>query len=203
MMGAKGLKRATQVAILNANYMAKRLENHYKILHTGLSGLVAHEFIIDVKDYKKTANIEAVDMAKRLMDYGFHAPTMSWPVPGSLMIEPTESEDKGELDRFCDALIYIRQEIADIEEGRMDIGVNPLKMSPHTQQQVMRSDWNRPYSRELAAFPAPFVRHDTKIWPTVNRIDDIYGDKNLVCTCPPMESYQSPSVASEKVAAAN
>ncbi|ODM96036.1 Glycine dehydrogenase (decarboxylating) [Orchesella cincta] len=203
MMGAKGLKRATQVAILNANYMAKRLENHYKILHTGLSGLVAHEFIIDVKDYKKTANIEAVDMAKRLMDYGFHAPTMSWPVPGSLMIEPTESEDKGELDRFCDALIYIRQEIAEIEDGRMDIGVNPLKMSPHTQQQVMRSDWNRPYSRELAAFPAPFVRHDTKIWPTVNRIDDIYGDKNLVCTCPPMESYQSPSVASEKVAAAN
>jgi len=177
MMGAKGLKRATQVAILNANYMSKRLENHYKTLHKGKNGLVAHEFIIDVKEFKKTANIEAVDIAKRLMDFGFHAPTMSWPVPGSLMIEPTESEDKGELDRFCDALICewshrnfsylhfsstqfldnfvdIRQEIAEIEDGRMDIGVNPLKMSPHTQGQVMGSDWNRPYSRELAAFPA-------------------------------------------------
>jgi glycine dehydrogenase len=203
MMGAKGLKRATQVAILNANYMSKRLDNHYKTLHKGKHGMVAHEFIIDVKDFKKTSNIEAVDIAKRLMDFGFHAPTMSWPVPGSLMIEPTESEDKGELDRFCDALIYIRQEIADIEEGRMDIGVNPLKMAPHTQGVVMGSDWNRPYSRELAAFPAPFVKPETKVWPTVSRIDDIYGDKNLMCTCPPMEAYQSPSVASEKISAVN
>lgn len=202
MMGAKGLKRATQVAILNANYMSKRLEKHYKTLHKGTNGLVAHEFIIDVKHFKKTANIEAVDIAKRLMDYGFHAPTMSWPVAGSLMIEPTESEDKGELDRFCDALVYIRQEIAEIEAGRMDIGINPLKMSPHTADQVMSSDWSRPYTRESAAYPAPFVKPETKVWPTVSRIDDIYGDKNLVCTCPPLESYQSPTdMEEEKVSA--
>jgi len=202
-MGAKGLKRATQVAILNANYMSKRLEKFYKTLHKGTKGLVAHEFIIDVKDFKQTANIEPVDIAKRLMDYGFHAPTMSWPVPGSLMIEPTESEDKGELDRFCDALIYIRQEIAEIESGKMDVANNPLKMSPHTQVQVMGNEWNRPYTREQAAFPAPFVRPDTKIWPTVNRIDDIYGDKNLMCTCPPLETYQSPELDGEKVSAVN
>lgn len=186
LMGSKGLKRATQVAILNANYMSKRLEGEYKTLFKAENGLVAHEFILDVRDFKKTANIEAVDIAKRLMDYGFHAPTMSWPVAGTLMIEPTESEDKEELDRFCEAMISIRGEIRDIEEGRMDKTVNPLKMSPHTQAQVVSDNWNRPYSREVAAFPAPFVKGDSKMWPTVGRIDDAYGDKHLVCTCPPI-----------------
>lgn len=188
MMGPKGLRKATQVAILNANYMSKRLEHHYKTLYKGRSGLVAHEFILDIRDLKKTANIEAVDIAKRLMDYGFHAPTMSWPVAGTLMIEPTESEDKGELDRFCDALISIRKEIDAIEAGKSDKSINPLKMAPHTQEEVVNSRWNRPYSREVAAFPAPFVKPSTKIWPSVGRIDDIYGDKNLFCTCPPVIS---------------
>ncbi|KAH9629048.1 hypothetical protein HF086_007533 [Spodoptera exigua] len=186
MMGPKGLRRATQVAILNANYMAKRLEGHYKTLYRGERGLVAHEFIIDVRDLKKTANIEPGDIAKRLMDFGFHAPTMSWPVAGTLMIEPTESEDLQEMDRFCEALIAIRKEIKDIEDGTMDKRLNPLKMAPHTQVEVITEDWNRPYSREQAAFPAPFVKGETKIWPTVGRIDDMYGDKHLVCTCPPV-----------------
>ncbi|XP_031782887.1 glycine dehydrogenase (decarboxylating), mitochondrial [Nasonia vitripennis] len=190
MMGPRGLRKATQVAILNANYMSKRLENHYKTLYKGTTGLVAHEFIIDLRDFKKTANIEAVDIAKRLMDYGFHSPTMSWPVAGTLMIEPTESEDKVELDRFCDALISIRQEIRDIEEGRSDASINPLKMAPHTQEQVISDKWDRPYSREVAAFPAPFVKGSSKMWPTVGRIDDIYGDKNLFCTCPPILPQQ-------------
>ncbi|XP_043268049.1 glycine dehydrogenase (decarboxylating), mitochondrial [Venturia canescens] len=185
MMGPRGLRKATQVAILNANYMSKRLEKYYKTLYKGDTGLVAHEFILDIRDLKKTANIEAVDIAKRLMDYGFHAPTMSWPVAGTLMAEPTESEDKVELDRFCDALISIRKEIEEIENGKMDMNINPLKMAPHTQQQVIQSEWNRPYSRELAAFPVSFKR-TPKIWPSVGRIDDIYGDKNLFCTCPPI-----------------
>ncbi|CAG4937772.1 unnamed protein product [Colias eurytheme] len=186
MMGPKGLKRATQVAILNANYMSRRLDGHYKTLYKGERGLVAHEFIIDVRDLKKTANIEPGDIAKRLMDFGFHAPTMSWPVAGTLMIEPTESEDLQELERFCEALIAIRKEIKDIEDGVMDKRLNPLKMAPHTQEDVITEDWNRPYSREQAAFPAPFVKGETKIWPTVGRIDDMYGDKHLVCTCPPV-----------------
>ncbi|CAG9854691.1 unnamed protein product [Phyllotreta striolata] len=187
MMGPKGLRKATQVAILNANYMSKILEQHYATLFKcPSSNLVAHEFIIDTREFKKTANIEAADIAKRLMDYGFHAPTMSWPVAGTLMIEPTESEDKQELDRFCDSLISIREEIREIEEGRADPRINPLKMAPHTQEQVISSTWERPYSREQAAFPAPFVKPATKIWPTVARIDDIYGDKHLVCTCPPI-----------------
>uniref|UniRef100_A0A672Q0G6 glycine dehydrogenase (aminomethyl-transferring) n=1 Tax=Sinocyclocheilus grahami TaxID=75366 RepID=A0A672Q0G6_SINGR len=189
MMGSKGLVHATEVAILNANYMAKRLENHYKIL---FRGFIAHEFILDVRPFKKSANIEAVDVAKRLQDYGFHAPTMSWPVPGTLMIEPTESEDKAELDRFCDSLLAIRQEIADIEEGRMDSRVNPLKMAPHSLACITSTTWDRPYSREYAAFPMPFVRPETKFWPTISRIDDIYGDQHLVCTCPPMDVYESP-----------
>ncbi|KAF4802958.1 Glycine dehydrogenase (decarboxylating), mitochondrial [Turdus rufiventris] len=155
-------------------------------------GFVAHEFILDTRPFKKTANIEAVDLAKRLQDYGFHAPTMSWPVAGTLMIEPTESEDKAELDRFCDAMISIRQEIAEIEEGRMDPQINPLKMSPHTLNCVTSSKWDRPYSREVAAFPLPFVKPESKFWPTIARIDDIYGDQHLVCTCPPMEAYESP-----------
>ncbi|XP_014016067.1 glycine dehydrogenase (decarboxylating), mitochondrial [Salmo salar] len=192
MMGAKGLVHATEVAILNANYMAKRLESHYKILFKGRKGFCAHEFILDVRPFKKTANIEAVDVAKRLQDYGFHAPTMSWPVAGTLMIEPTESEDKAEMDRFCDALMGIRQEIADIEEGRMDARVNPLKMAPHSLASITSSTWDRPYSREYAAFPLPFVRPETKFWPSISRIDDIYGDQHLVCTCPPMDVYESP-----------
>uniref|UniRef100_A0A674MPZ6 glycine dehydrogenase (aminomethyl-transferring) n=1 Tax=Takifugu rubripes TaxID=31033 RepID=A0A674MPZ6_TAKRU len=174
MMGAKGLLHASEVAILNANYMAKRLESHYKIL---FRGFVAHEFILDVRPFKKTANIEAVDVAKRLQDYG----TM-----------PTESEDKAEMDRFCDALLGIRQEIADIEEGRMDSRINPLKMAPHSLACVSSSAWDRPYSREHAAFPLPFIRPDSKFWPSISRIDDIYGDQHLVCTCPPMEVYESP-----------
>nr|XP_033185291.1 glycine dehydrogenase (decarboxylating), mitochondrial [Bombus vancouverensis nearcticus] len=190
MMGPNGLRKATQVAILNANYLSKRLEKYYKTLYKGKTGLVAHEFILDIRDLKKTANIEAVDIAKRLMDYGFHAPTMSWPVAGTLMIEPTESEDKRELDRFCDALIYIRREIDNIEDGKLDIVNNPLKMAPHTQEQVISSTWDRPYSRELAAFPAPFVKGSNKIWPSVGRIDDIYGDKNLFCTCPPILPHE-------------
>uniref|UniRef100_A0A8C5TFM5 glycine dehydrogenase (aminomethyl-transferring) n=1 Tax=Malurus cyaneus samueli TaxID=2593467 RepID=A0A8C5TFM5_9PASS len=176
-MGAKGLKHASEIAILNANYMAKRLEKHYKILFRGAR---AHEFILDTRPFKKTANIEAVDLAKRLQDYG------------TLMIEPTESEDKAELDRFCDAMISIRQEIAEIEEGRMDPQINPLKMSPHTLNCVTSSKWDRPYSREVAAFPLPFVKPESKFWPTIARIDDIYGDQHLVCTCPPMEAYESP-----------
>ncbi|XP_035740345.1 glycine dehydrogenase (decarboxylating), mitochondrial-like [Vespa mandarinia] len=189
MMGPKGLRKATQVAILNANYMSKRLEKYYKTLYKGREGLVAHEFILDVRDFKKTANIEAVDIAKRLMDYGFHAPTMSWPVAGTLMIEPTESEDKAELDRFCDALISIKNEINNIESGKFDIIQNPLKNAPHTQLQVIVKDWVLPYSREIAAFPAPFVEKSNKIWPSVGRIDDTYGDKNLFCICPPVTSY--------------
>uniref|UniRef100_A0AAY4BXB9 Glycine dehydrogenase (aminomethyl-transferring) n=1 Tax=Denticeps clupeoides TaxID=299321 RepID=A0AAY4BXB9_9TELE len=180
MMGAKGLTHATEIAILNANYMAKRLESHYKILFRGTKGYVAHEFILDVRPFKKTANIEAVDVAKRLQDYG------------TLMIEPTESEDKAELDRFCDALIAIRQEITDIEEGRMDSRVNPLKMAPHSLACIASTTWDRPYSREDAAFPMPFVRPENKFWPTISRIDDIYGDQHLVCTCPPMDVYESP-----------
>lgn len=155
LMGGRGLKRATQIAILNANYMSKRLEKHFKTLFKdNKANLVAHEFILDVRDFKKTANIEAVDIAKRLMDYGFHAPTMSWPVSGTLMIEPTESEDKEELDRFCDAMIKIREEIQAIENGDMNKNINPLKMAPHTQHQVIFGKWNRPYTRQQAAFPA-------------------------------------------------
>ncbi|XP_023029095.2 glycine dehydrogenase (decarboxylating), mitochondrial [Leptinotarsa decemlineata] len=187
MMGPRGLRKATQVAILNANYMSKVLEPHYDTLFkSSSSNLVAHEFIIDTRVFKKTANIEVADIAKRLMDFGFHSPTMSWPVAGTLMVEPTESEDKQELDRFCESMITIRQEIRDIEEGRSDIRINPLKMAPHTAEQVISSSWERPYSREQAAFPAPFVKPETKFWPSVARIDDMYGDKHLVCTCPPI-----------------
>ncbi|KAJ8339000.1 hypothetical protein SKAU_G00357860 [Synaphobranchus kaupii] len=192
MMGAKGLRHATEMAILNANYMAKRLENHYKVLFRGRKGFVAHEFILDVRPFKKTANIEAVDVAKRLQDYGFHAPTVSWPVAGTVMIEPTESEDKAEMDRFCDAMVRIRQEISDIEEGRMDVSVNPLKMAPHSLACVASSVWDRPYSRECAAFPLPFIKPENKFWPSISRIDEVYGDQNLVCTCPPMDMYESP-----------
>lgn len=190
MMGAAGLTRATQVAILNANYMAKRLEKHYRILYTGGKGCVAHEFILDFRPFKETAGVEAMDVAKRLMDYGFHAPTVSFPVAGTLMIEPTESESKVELDRFCEALILIRAEIQDIAEGRLPKEDNPLKRAPHTAAAVTAAEWPRPYSRERAAFPAAWLR-DHKYWPSVGRIDEAYGDRNLMCICPPMESYST------------
>jgi glycine dehydrogenase len=189
MMGGKGLKQSSQVAILNANYMSQRLSKDYETLHKGLKGLNAHEFIIDVREFKKTAGIEAIDIAKRLMDFGFHAPTMSWPVSGTLMIEPTECESKAELDRFCDALSIIRQEISDIETGKMDRQNNPLKRAPHTLRQIADSKWDRPYTREQAAFPAPFIKADSKVWPTVTRINDSYGDQNLQCACPPVATY--------------
>ncbi|MBA5866571.1 MAG: aminomethyl-transferring glycine dehydrogenase [Nitrospira sp. CR1.3] len=188
LMGRDGLTKATQVAMLNANYMAKRLEKYYPILYTGTSGLVAHEFILDLRQFKDSAGVEAMDVAKRLMDYGFHAPTVSFPVAGTLMIEPTESESKAELDRFCEAMILIRAEIQDIADGRQPRANNLLKNAPHTAQVVAASEWDRPYSREQAAYPAPWVR-DRKFWPHVGRIDEAYGDRNLVCTCPPMESY--------------
>ncbi|HMS85952.1 MAG TPA: aminomethyl-transferring glycine dehydrogenase [Nitrospira sp.] len=190
MMGREGLTKATQVAILNANYMAKRLEKHYSILYRGDSGLVAHEFILDLREFKETTGVEAMDVAKRLMDYGFHAPTVSFPVVGTLMVEPTESESKHELDRLCEALILIRAEIQEIVDGRQPRVNNVLKNAPHTAASVTATEWNRPYSREQAAFPAPWVKQ-SKFWPSVSRIDEAYGDRHLVCSCPPIESYQS------------
>jgi glycine dehydrogenase len=188
MMGEAGLRRATEVAILGANYIAKRLGDHYPVLYTGRDGRVAHELILDCRGFKKTAGIEAEDIAKRLMDYGFHAPTMSFPVPGTLMVEPTESESKAELDRFCDAMIAIRQEIAAIESGQMDKVNNALKNAPHTAQTVASTEWDRPYSREQAAYPLPYLRTH-KYWPPVARVDNAYGDRNLVCACPPVDAY--------------
>jgi glycine dehydrogenase len=189
MMGARGLKRATEVAILNANYMAKRLQEHYPVVFTGKNGRVAHEFIVDLRPFKASAGVEAEDVAKRLMDYGFHAPTMSFPVAGTLMIEPTESEPKGELDRFCEAMIAIREEIRAVEEGRADRADNPLKNAPHTVREVAADTWSHAYGREQAAFPLPWVRAH-KFWPAVSRIDNTYGDRNLVCACPAMEAYE-------------
>jgi glycine dehydrogenase len=189
MMGASGLTRATQVAILNANYMAKKLESHYPVLFRGREGFCAHEFILDCRDFERTAGIKVEDIAKRLMDYGFHAPTMSWPVPGTLMIEPTESEPKEELDRFCDALVKIREEIRAVESGA-DRSDNVLKHAPHTAAAVVSDAWPHKYGREQAAYPAAWVR-DHKFWPAVGRIDNPYGDRNLVCACPPMDVYGS------------
>jgi glycine dehydrogenase len=188
MLGAEGLKRATEYAILNANYMRARLEKYYKILFLGKNGTCAHEFIVDLRPFKTSAGIEAEDVAKRLIDYGFHAPTMSFPVPGTIMIEPTESEDKAELDRFCDALIGIYEEIKAIESGTADKTDNPLKNAPHTQKAVCASEWTHSYSREMAAFPLAYVAKN-KFWPAVARINNTHGDRNLICTCEPMESY--------------
>ncbi|WP_348231824.1 aminomethyl-transferring glycine dehydrogenase [Trichocoleus sp. DQ-U1] len=188
MMGSAGLTEATKVAILNANYIARRLEPFYPVLYKGQNGLVAHECILDLRSLKKSAGIEVDDIAKRLMDYGFHAPTVSWPVAGTVMVEPTESESKEELDRFCDAMISIRQEIAEIESGKMDAQDNVLKNAPHTAEALMTSEWNHPYSREQAAYPAPWTR-EHKFWPTVGRIDNAFGDRNFVCACLPMEAY--------------
>jgi glycine dehydrogenase len=188
LMGGEGLTKATKVAILNANYIAKRLEAHYPVLYKGTNGTVAHECIIDPRAFKASAGIEVEDIAKRLMDYGFHAPTVSFPVAGTLMIEPTESESKAELDRFCDALIAIREEIRAIELGTADRQDNPLKNAPHTLERVLSSDWNHAYTREEAAFPAPWI-HEWKFWPSVGRVESAFGDRNLVCACPPVEEY--------------
>jgi glycine dehydrogenase len=188
MLGAKGLELATSYAILNANYMKARLEKAYPILYTGKNGTCAHEFIIDLRPFKASAGIEAEDVAKRLIDYGFHAPTMSFPVPGTIMIEPTESEDKGELDRFCDALLSIHAEIKAIENGSFDKVDNPLKNAPHTQHVICADEWNHAYSRQVAAFPLPYVQQN-KFWPSVARVNNTHGDRNLVCTCEPVSSY--------------
>ena len=188
MLGSKGLKASTAFAILNANYMRARLNGHYDVLYLGNNNTCAHEFIVDLRPFKKTADVEAEDIAKRLIDYGFHAPTMSFPVPGTIMIEPTESEDKGELDRFCDAMISIRNEIREIENGSADKKENVLKRAPHTQMNICSTAWNRPYSREKAAFPIERLKTN-KFWPTIARVNNTYGDRNLVCTCEPVSSY--------------
>ena len=190
MMGGDGLRKATQVAILNANYMAKKLENDFLILYRGIGGYNAHEFIIDLRQLKNQSGISDEDVAKRLMDYGFHAPTMSFPVPGTLMIEPTESESKREMDRFCNAMISIRQEIQNVIDGTMDANDNPLKNAPHTASVVTVDEWKHSYSRQIAAYPAPWLK-EHKYWPTVGRIDNAYGDRNLMCTCPPIDNYEN------------
>jgi glycine dehydrogenase len=191
MMGGEGLTQATKVAILNANYIAKRLDPHYPVLYRGRTGGVAHECIVDLRPLKKTAGVEVEDVAKRLMDYGFHAPTVSFPVAGTLMIEPTESESQAELDRFCDAMIAIREEIREIEEGQAPKDNNVLKNAPHTARVITAPEWNRPYSREKAAFPAKWV-HEGKFWPAVGRLNNVLGDRKLVCSCPPTEEYMTP-----------
>jgi glycine dehydrogenase len=188
MLGGTGLTDSTRYAILNANYIKAKLEKHYPILYTGTEGMVAHEMILDCREFKRTAGIEVEDIAKRLMDYGFHAPTVSFPVAGTLMVEPTESEAKPELDRFIEAMIGIRMEIAEVENGTADKGDNVLKMAPHTSDEVCADTWSHPYGREKAAFPAS-VNRDWKFWPTVSKVDSAFGDRNLICTCPPVEDY--------------
>ena len=189
MMGEQGLTYATQVAILSANYIARRLDEHYPVLYRGSHGLVAHECILDLRSLKPKAGIEVEDVAKRLMDYGFHAPTISWPVPGTMMVEPTESESKAELDRFCAAMIAIRREITEIESGEADRADNLLKNAPHTALEVTADAWAHPYSRTQAAYPTPESRH-AKYWPPVARIDNVFGDRHIVCSCLPVEAYQ-------------
>jgi len=184
------MKMATECGIMNANYMMSRLEKFYKILYLGKNGTCAHEFIVDLRPFKISSGVEAEDVAKRLIDYGFHAPTMSFPVPGTIMIEPTESEDKAELDRFCDALISIYEEIKAIEAGKSDRLDNPLKNAPHTQKLVCSDDWNHSYTRQEAAFPLAYVARN-KFWPAVSRVNNTYGDRNLICSCEPTEAYMS------------
>jgi glycine dehydrogenase len=186
-MGPDGLTEATKFAILNANYIAKRLENYFPTLYRGRKGLVAHECILDLRRFK---SVTAEDVAKRLMDYGFHAPTLSFPVAGTLMVEPTESESKYELDRFCDAMIAIHAEMTAVETGVADVKNNLLKNAPHTADQIASDAWNRPYSREQAAFPAKDL-HDYKFWPHVSRVDNVFGDRNPVCSCVGMENYEN------------
>lgn len=201
------MTHATKITLLNANYMLSRLSPHYPILYTNSAGRCAHEFILDVRKFKETAGIEAIDIAKRLQDYGFHAPTMSWPVANTLMIEPTESENKGEIDRYCDALIEIRKEVKEVEDGHQPKDINLLKMAPHTIADIVAKDWDRSYERERAAYPLPWLR-EKKFWPSVARLDDgepiypliissiasnsysAYGDMNLFCTCAPVETEE-------------
>jgi glycine dehydrogenase len=186
MMGPDGLTAASAIAILNANYIAKRLDSYFPVLYKGVNGTVAHECILDLREWKTRAGVEVEDVAKRLMDYGFHAPTMSWPVPGTLMVEPTESESKEELDRFCDAMIAIHGELTAIESGNLDKTDNPLKRAPHTALTVISDEWNRPYSRTQAAYPAPWLKNH-KFWPSVSRVDNVYGDRNIFCSCLPVD----------------
>jgi glycine dehydrogenase len=186
MMGPDGLAAASAIAILNANYMAKRIESYFPVLYKGVNGTVAHECILDLREWKTRAGIEVEDVAKRLIDYGFHAPTMSWPVAGTLMIEPTESESKEELDRFCDAMIAIHGELTAIERGELDKADNPLKRAPHTAHVVIADEWTRPYSRTQAAYPAPWLKKH-KFWPSVSRVDNVYGDRNIFCSCLPVQ----------------
>jgi glycine dehydrogenase len=193
MMGPDGLLQATEIAILSANYISARLADHYPTLYAsagkdGKPGHVAHECILDLRHFKDTCGVMAEDVAKRLMDYGFHAPTLSFPVPNTLMVEPTESETLAELDRFVDAMIAIRGEVAKVESGQWPQDNNPLKHAPHTSASLMGAEWSRPYSREIAAFPVPALKA-AKYWPTVGRVDNVYGDRNLFCSCVPLSAY--------------
>jgi glycine dehydrogenase len=190
MMGAQGMRQATETAILNANYIAERLKSVYPILYTGNKGRVAHECIVDIRPLKELTGITEEDVTKRLMDYGFHGPTMSFPVPGTLMIEPTESESKAEIDRFCDSMIAIHQEILKVQAGEWTLDDNPLVHAPHTHQVIANNSWEHAYSREEAAYPLAALRQQ-KFWPSVSRIDNVYGDRNLFCACPSIESYQA------------
>jgi glycine dehydrogenase len=194
MLGADGVKEATEYAILNANYIKARLDGPFKVLFKGKRGRVAHELIVDLREFKDTAHIEAEDVAKRLMDYGFHAPTMSWPVVGTLMIEPTESEDKGELDRLCDALLSIRKEIEEIASGQAALADNVMKNAPHTAAVITADEWTHTYGRQKAAYPLHWIQA-RKFWPTVGRVNNSHGDRNLICTCPPLESYETKAEA--------
>ena len=188
MLGPDGLRKASENAILSANYIAARLSSHFPVLYKGKSGRVAHECIFDFRPFKETAGVSVEDVAKRLTDYGFHAPTMSWPVAGTLMVEPTESEPKVELDRFCDAMIAIAAEIQAVADGKMSKTDNPLINAPHTAEEVTADVWDHPYSRAKAAFPGGADQSAVKYWPPVSRIDNVYGDRNLVCSCPPIEA---------------
>jgi glycine dehydrogenase len=190
MSGGNGLKRATEIAILNANYIKARLEKYYPVLYSGSKGRVAHELIFDLNDIKHNCNVDVEDVAKRLMDYSFHAPTVSFPVHGTLMVEPTESEPKKELDRFCDAMISIRNEIKEVEEGKMSKTDNVFKNAPHTAYEISSDEWNHPYTREKAVFPVINLR-TKKFWPPVGRVNNAFGDRNLVCSCPPVSDYEN------------
>jgi glycine dehydrogenase len=191
MMGSEGLRLASEQAIISANYIAARVRDHFPILYSGKSGRVAHECILDVRSFKASADVSAEDIAKRLIDYGFHAPTMSFPVAGTLMVEPTESESKAELDRFCDAMIAISSEIGSIATGKSDRANNPIRNAPHTALDLADDDWQRPYSRMHACFPLRSLQAN-KYWPPVNRIDNAYGDRNLMCTCGPTTDFVGP-----------
>jgi glycine dehydrogenase len=188
LMGETGLTNSTKTAILNANYIKAILEPYFKVLYSGTNGRVAHELIFDMREFKQSVHIEVEDIAKRLMDYGYHAPTVSFPVAGTLMVEPTESESKTEIDKFCDALINILEEIKEVENGNADQKNNVLKNAPHTAQMVINDNWNYPYSREKAAYPVQWIRQN-KFWPSVSRVDNAYGDRNLVCSCLPVSEY--------------